>query len=519
MFLVVAQGGFTSRPVYMDDLAFPYDRTVKLYSGYYYSINDDGSVDSTTSTSLNVVVQDCLTDLTGSGGSVFLCEVAWDSSLSIPEGVMVIEQLDGEQKRFINSADSQGSPYTISVTDETNYHAQDRANNYVNDWESINASLISQSVFDSLDSNYGGLVTYLRGRYNFDVEVDVSGIKSLTIAFECGDWTDTTYGFFPTSSSVTNLFSADNTLASGFYNLEFRNLKMYGNYPTWNTNGILVKSSGNTIIENCVATKFYYGFDLRSGGDKFTVSGNSATYCHFGIAYTGSNSVFFNNYGNNATDSVHYIGGVNNDVIGCQAYYSLRGIYLYQGSTNNVIGGKYYLCTAGVSIFGSGSGNQVTNARLYNNTYGVYLDASSASNLRNTITTNYIYGNDYGVFEGTGGGTIDYNEITNNIFYENTLDTNLEGANSRVYANQGFVTENTVLSVTNTTATTFVFEHGCDDAPDSVLCQFNAVTIAEIKGYSATSNSTYTTVTVYAEDGKTLPATMTIDSATLKYIP
>ena len=109
----------------------------------------------------------------------------------------------------------------------------------------------------------------------------------------------------------------------------------------------------------------------------------------------------------------------------------------------------------------------------------------------------------------------------NNFIYGNYLDRPIHkvGASTKVYNNLGYVTENILFSISNTTATTFVFNTGLASTANSVFCTFDSTTACAIKSYSWTSTTTQVTVTVYVEEGLSLPAEMTILAVELRYIP
>lgn len=71
-------------------------------------------------------------------GKILLNEVAYNYNLTIPANVTVIESYNGLTRQFINSANTQGSPYTISVdTVQDGYHlAQDSAGRFLDEWSS-----------------------------------------------------------------------------------------------------------------------------------------------------------------------------------------------------------------------------------------------------------------------------------------------------------------------------------------------------------------------------------------------
>jgi hypothetical protein len=110
----------------------------------YGGSSDVGGIDGD---SYDAVMQAALTNT--AAGVIMLQELAYNYSLVVPENVTVIECLNGLTRVFINVADTQGSPYTVSVdTVNTNYYlAQDSADRFISSWTSTNPTVpISNAV-------------------------------------------------------------------------------------------------------------------------------------------------------------------------------------------------------------------------------------------------------------------------------------------------------------------------------------------------------------------------------------
>lgn len=123
----------------------------------------------------------------------------------------------------------------------------------------------------------------------------------------------------------------------------------------------------------------------------------------------------------------------------------------------------------------------------------------------------------------SGSGDITL-QVDNSKFFPVTTSylTSLAGSTNNTHylfgeTNTGFVTENLVFNVENTTATTFVFNHGLAAAANSVLCTFNVTGLT----YTWSSTTTQVTVTVAPVSGNLadLPATMKILAADVRYTP
>jgi len=112
-------------------------------------------------------------------GTVFLKDVAFDYALTIPENVAVIESKNGLIRTFVNAANTQGSPYTISVdtVNPTYYMAQDSADRFINAWSSTNASYTINSAIP-----YGGEIKFAYGSFYIDSPILINHFQAVTDA-------------------------------------------------------------------------------------------------------------------------------------------------------------------------------------------------------------------------------------------------------------------------------------------------------------------------------------------------
>lgn len=321
-------------------------------------------------------------------------------------------------------------------------------------------------------------------------------------------------------------------------------------------------SSGLTINKNGV----YFGGLTGSLSNYGTIIKYSGTGTAITVGSSGTikqdiiiENIRVDAYGD-ANSSASAIGIKLIDVIhcelnnvGCTRFEGGIGMYLLCSASQYTVGvtiNNPYLwyCKTGITTDGIGSAHAIgniliTNPQIYcanvENTLGLRFGAyTSAVNVLGGFVENADWIGYYIASSTANGVTLigtnsqgmdaGATHIYNSGYNTTVINHKFSGAGTYVNKNKDFykiiacwnyVTETTILNIKNTTSTTFVYEHGCAGAPDSVLCQFNAVTSAEIKGYSTSNNATHTTVTVYAEDGKTLPATMTITSAKHEFIP
>jgi parallel beta-helix repeat protein len=93
-------------------------------------------------------------------GTVYLKEVPMNYSLTIPANVQVIENVNGLTRVFIDDAESQGSPYTVSVdTVQTTYYTvQDCADRYIISWTSTEFITTINKALNNTGESGGGVV-------------------------------------------------------------------------------------------------------------------------------------------------------------------------------------------------------------------------------------------------------------------------------------------------------------------------------------------------------------------------
>ena len=120
-----------------------------------YNTTSAAWVTAWTSTNYTQTTLSALNFMTS--GVLLLHNVTFNLALfnSIPEHVSVVENINGRERTFGNIADTQGSPYTISVED-TQYYAQDSIGTIR--FASTNQTFVEESVFNALAVTGGKVV-------------------------------------------------------------------------------------------------------------------------------------------------------------------------------------------------------------------------------------------------------------------------------------------------------------------------------------------------------------------------
>jgi len=149
----------------------PYDWLVGNFSsGLVYAINGSSWANMMTfptpapwaayAGNATAVVEAALTATTA--GTIYLKEVAYNySALDVSANVSIIENVNGLIRTFVNSANSQGSPYTISVgsgADDSYYFCQDSADRYVDSFTSTDYGSLMNTAILAANATGGGVI-------------------------------------------------------------------------------------------------------------------------------------------------------------------------------------------------------------------------------------------------------------------------------------------------------------------------------------------------------------------------
>jgi parallel beta-helix repeat protein len=283
--------------------------------------------------------------------------------------------------------------------------------------------------------------------------------------------------------------------------------------------GIFVLSNSNSITSNIIPS-----LQLGSNKNAIDIRGNSNTVSQNTISNTGgaaySAGIFISGQANTISENTIYnayngisVGGNLNSLVGnTVSIASNNGLYFGVAALTTVTGGALYRCNSAAVMLDNA--NQTTlqgmTIDLINN-LGVYVLAPD--NNTKILGGSICDTRTQGILLQAGS----YNcLIAETTFRNNSAPLSNSATGTVVKSNPGFITENTVLNMANSTATTFVFNHGLAASANSVQCSFD-LTIQY--SWTWTSTSTQVTVTVTPAAGQTLPATYHILSAELHYIP
>ena len=200
-------------------------------------------------------------------------------------------------RTFVNSANSQGSPYTVSL-DTVNpgyYLVEDSANRIVNNWSSTSSS----QTFNNLAANCGSGVTIdvENGVYKVTSTWTVANINNVTLNFERGS--ELVAGNNLNSPALDFSKSNNDVVNSIVINGNAVN-QAVGTYPLYSC-GIVINGWNDEVSDATISDCRVMGIMITTGSHSGVV--NSEIYdCGWnGIDVTGANTV--NCY---ATDNVVY---------------------------------------------------------------------------------------------------------------------------------------------------------------------------------------------------------------------
>ena|GEM_PF-4785004 len=332
------------------------------------------------------------------------------------------------------------------------------------------------------------------------------------------------------------------------------NLAVRGDYGG---TGILLQHAAGVHLENVIIDRFRTGVNIKGNCyvDKFiscTIGGtdtNNANNLEFDemdgyipstieidVTDIGYNSVygiigtvnalwFHNSYIESTLSSAIFSTAITNSVFESSTITgSTNGnaplVSLLNGQNNTFSNNYFY--TANVAAFALGSAHNHINDNniIIDGAHGtgVLMFTGATYNIitGNTISTPEAY---FAPISQQPTNTPDYNIVKNNDFSQSGkyLMGNLNvGGHTQISGNLGFVTENTILNIANTTETTFVFNHGLADKPTSVQCSFD-LAVGYTWTWSSTTNQVMVTIT--PNTNVTLPATYHILSAYVQFTP
>ncbi|MBW2672003.1 MAG: hypothetical protein JRD89_01140 [Deltaproteobacteria bacterium] len=307
--------------------------------------------------------------------------------------------------------------------------------------------------------------------------------------------------------------------------IKIRNLRLEGNYNN-NTNTIGIGAPPDRHpdyiwVQNCHIAHFS-GECIKARGNVWTVTNNYISESKTNVVYhSGADSIYANNQiggASGASGSCFYGSALSHIIIANNKIFGAQDYHIYLDApyrcviAGNIIGG-----TAPTPQYDSLHLRSYTAGRTYCVITGNLFYGADRDGVRlhgNPVDYNVIVGN---LFDGYGGSAVrevdapDYNLISGNQFQNITGSPVVKlGANTKVEGNVGYITENSGTA-TNTTSTTFVFNHGLAGTPTFVSASFNTTAI---DAWTWTATSTQITITV--TPALTSPATCYWEA---KYVP
>ncbi len=389
-------------------------------------------------------------------GKILLNELSYPYALTVAANVTVVESLNGLTREFINSANSQGSPYTIS-TDTVNsgyYMAQDRAGRFLDEFTSSNCSYVVQSVFDNptfFELHFEG------GTYDFTTPVTVRNRAAVVDDYNSVKITGEGHNTeLRATASMSALLTLEQSNSVTIRDLAI-NSNEYANY------GLFVNIDptvycGHTLVERCLfhqslkAEIYNNASSTRIENSNF---GDSAEWCI--ISEQGDGLYIGNRNSFGETNTAGTTGGhiwVKASV-GSSTAVIIENNH-FEGLTTGTNAYSIKIDGAGNSVGGFISNNYMTTGQSVSplaNTYGIKINSgywacysnrimwystgilhvwqSGAGNCR--IHDNIITRADIAITETDGNS--DYNYIYDNTCKDVTAGIVIYGVNSHAYNN------------------------------------------------------------------------------------
>ncbi|HMK95755.1 MAG TPA: right-handed parallel beta-helix repeat-containing protein [Candidatus Limnocylindrales bacterium] len=431
----------------------------------------------------------CLT----SYGTVYLENVQFNFSLSIPLNVKLQTNINGETETYVNLANKQGDIYKLSVGSGKNYgyyFCQDSQNNYLNCFTVTNPTQLINSAIRN--SSSGDTIDFLPGTYLLDSSVSDSSNPNISL-----------------QGSPNAVFTVPTNFDSKIFDISAQNVTIAGltinargqqsnasiaaiylepsasgctvknNYITEATTGVMISDNDSSIIGNSVFNSIHDGITIEGGkwsdpggqlygGNRISILGNlvngsqiyngislvAATNCIIKgntVLNTASNGFAFENFGwgickNDAVES-NTINNIRNG-FGLLAYDPYNGLLSSTGcefSYNHISN-----VAAGVYV-GSGQNDSFTGDQVLDANCGTEI-AQAASNLQfNNLLVSHLSGDGIQLLNGTNLQFVN-TQISdadgNGIYIVNSTSINFNGYSLNDVGLDGILVDNPSAYIT-----------------------------------------------------------------------
>lgn len=385
-------------------------------------------------------------------GKILLNEVTHNYSLTVPANVTIVESVNGLTRQFINSANTQGSPYVISVdTVQSGYYlAQDKASRYINSYSSTDCSTVINRV-GAIPNTEIYVNIAQQTPLNSGINITANGVSvtamgrevttfsantNLNYLFTAGTNSTPVNGLtlknigFNMNTSITSVNSAVYLIGG---NIIIDSVSVYN--PTWTlgTNGraihVLGGNSSNVTIKNCNLTNIYdYGLYL-DGGISYS---NVFSLSHVTVTNNIINHTFYNAIACYGVDYAIISGNqIDYSGHGAITLSPARHVSIFGNVLTNA--GNY---TGDLSTDGFEGGIEIEQAHHYNALNNETYDVTVSDNIVESCNSGIV------IRGGSNSLVSDFsitgNTITNSVY---------QGILSR-YAKAGQITGNTVVNTT-----------------------------------------------------------------------
>lgn len=419
----------------------------------------------------------------------------------------------------VANEDVSTASYTV-FTDGTTTFMRNGSTGRV-DYQSSNASKLFGFAVGNL--TWGGTISVKAGVYNIDSTILLNkiGVKILGETWGIND-----YGVvFNLTTSGIPMFNITGVSPNHIWFVTIEDVELRGNALA-NSVGVLIGGetyTSDVTLDRVFLNGFAYGLKISALTQKvwniWLRDSLIETNTKAGVYFTGTSHYLTNMIDRVTIENCHFALNLNSLYCDTPHVYHVsfveNSVELETQTSINATGGRNWV---------------VSNNRMLDcgssavNTYGcIKVNGSNTAVMcwpqgwrisDNTLQNHFTGNMNYSVW--LTGLIADF-DVHDNNFANTTTTFRQDGLNATSYGNKfhdnnGFVTENTVLNAANTTATTFVFNHGLANTANSVQVSFN---FTGWTSWTWTSTTTQVTITITG----TLPAAMGILAADVKYIP
>ena len=546
---VASNGGFTAPNVYLDDIPSDVSYVVKTDGSYFWAVRYDGKIPTgMNGTNDDLVIQYAVDNCTANGGTVYVKAGTYSASVTLKDNVTL--RIEKGATGITVSVNAGATCWLEDYNGATKYFYSSGSLVWKEDLVSGEFWWNSQNRTDTLqhpEASYSYMISMdgsvCKAKNGSTGQIDYSGTDASTvIQSTINDSTDGENIFIKTGvyEILTSILVKSNVgiTGAGRKNTILRRIADVPILRFYEKDGIS-ENQENNLIEN-IGLDGRYGYSYTSNLIEITQLKDSIfrnldlfAYRGNGIYIKGVSGAksFWNTFedillegdSNYNTGAAIYVDSyaIDSWLYRITAGYHKYGMY-FNGSAwylndfwpvhcenalyikKSGLRGERIVCDTcrGDSIYIDSSANDVQHIHLSKIHFIdppagyslIYINVSSGCFCRDNFFSDLTgFGSTYAyIIDKEGSGTFD-RTLINGVFMPTGASGRYNNVEpSFIIGDPRYITENSGTA-TNSTATTFVFNHGLAWTPTGVWASFNTT---EITGWTWTATSTEITITV-----------------------